>query len=751
MKHFYTIFFLLVTQSLFCQTYYWVGGEGAWSDLAHWATTSGGNTFHTQLPQSTNDVVFDQNSFSAPGQIIFLDMEEAFCKDFNSLSVTNAPTFQGDYYLDQLSIYGNLTLSSNPNYDFKTVNLLQSSGDCLLTSGATFLGGLCFIKLDGGANYHLQDSISAGNIYIYNAKFFSNNNPIHCGSRFRSNFSPGREVHLGSSHLYTPEFLVTNDMLLSAEQSTIHLNNPSQNFGDFEGAGFDYGTIILEGNTSIIGNNNFEEFTVLPGTEVAFTAASTQTSQNFTLIGNAFESVQLTSTEPGNQANLVQSSGIVNGNYLVLQDMNASGGATFNANNTVDLGNNSGWNIIQDVPANYFWVNGPGNWADLGHWATVSGGMTYHVNLPNAQDTVIIDQNSFSESGDLVIDVEAYCAEFLMNNALQGIQIAGYQPLHCYGSLVLAEGTIGNFSQIYTEGENAGNTITTNGANWGNGSAFIFNSEGEWLLEDDLNAGRIEFNKGIFRSQGHSIVLNDQINTYSDAECILDLSNSTVMLQYWRPFNSLCEYILDNSTIVCSNGDFYGLNLDYHDVIFSGETMEINQSFTCNDFEVLPGSALTLESGITVTAESFDLTGTAEEPISIQSSAEGEEAFFQKASGTVDATYLILQDNHAVGGAQFTALNSDFVSNVEGWQLIIGVEEWELEQNLMPNPASDFTKIPAIPGDVYQIFDATGKCITGAQLVVSTNPEIDVKQLNPGLYIIAIHSKTPKSYQLIIN
>jgi hypothetical protein len=88
---------------------------------------------------------------------------------------------------------------------------------------------------------------------------------------------------------------------------------------------------------------------------------------------------------------------------------------------------------------------------------------------------------------------------------------------------------------------------------------------------------------------------------------------------------------------------------------------------------------------------------------------------------------------------------------VEGWQLIIGVEEWELEQNLMPNPASDFTKIPAIPGDVYQIFDATGKCITGAQLVVSTNPEIDVKQLNPGLYIIAIHSKTPKSYQLIIN
>ena len=31
--------------------YYWVGGTGNWSSYAnHWATTSGGSTFHTQVP-----------------------------------------------------------------------------------------------------------------------------------------------------------------------------------------------------------------------------------------------------------------------------------------------------------------------------------------------------------------------------------------------------------------------------------------------------------------------------------------------------------------------------------------------------------------------------------------------------------------------------------------------------------------------------------------------------------------------------
>jgi hypothetical protein len=54
----------------------------------------------------------------------------------------------------------------------------------------------------------------------------------------------------------------------------------------------------------------------------------------------------LQSTTLGSQATLSQASGTVNATNLTIQDINATGGATWNAlwsNNNVDLGNNTGW------------------------------------------------------------------------------------------------------------------------------------------------------------------------------------------------------------------------------------------------------------------------------------------------------------------------------------------------------------------------------------------------------------------------
>ena len=44
--------------------YYWVGDGGKWSDFEnHWATTSGGSTFHVTAPTQYDNVFFDENSF----------------------------------------------------------------------------------------------------------------------------------------------------------------------------------------------------------------------------------------------------------------------------------------------------------------------------------------------------------------------------------------------------------------------------------------------------------------------------------------------------------------------------------------------------------------------------------------------------------------------------------------------------------------------------------------------------------------
>lgn len=57
--------------------------------------------------------------------------------------------------------------------------------------------------------------------------------------------------------------------------------------------------------------------------------------------------------------------------------------------------------------ADYYWVGGSGNWSDLNHWVTVSGGSISHTILPSTRDNVFFDENSFSVENETVfMDVE---------------------------------------------------------------------------------------------------------------------------------------------------------------------------------------------------------------------------------------------------------------------------------------------------------------------------------------------------------
>jgi hypothetical protein len=65
----------------------------------------------------------------------------------------------------------------------------------------------------------------------------------------------------------------------------------------------------------------------------------------------------LESTTPGSQATLSQASGIVSTGYLTIKDINATGGATFNAytvNSNVNAGNNLGWDFFAQLGKTIF-------------------------------------------------------------------------------------------------------------------------------------------------------------------------------------------------------------------------------------------------------------------------------------------------------------------------------------------------------------------------------------------------------------
>jgi hypothetical protein len=80
-------------------------------------------------------------------------------------------------------------------------------------------------------------------------------------------------------------------------------------------------------------------------TTIIFESGSTTTLTNFSVTGvNPNNTVTLNSTTPGTQFNLLKTTGTVNASYLIIQDSNAVT-AFFANTNSIDLGNNTGWNF----------------------------------------------------------------------------------------------------------------------------------------------------------------------------------------------------------------------------------------------------------------------------------------------------------------------------------------------------------------------------------------------------------------------
>ncbi len=90
-------------------------------------------------------------------------------------------------------------------------------------------------------------------------------------------------------------------------------------------------------------------FTLTNGT-VKLKAGATSTIGAFATSGSNQKYLQ--STVAGTQATLSRPSGTVSTSYLTIQDINATGGATWRAyttNQNIDAGNNTGWDFIQQV------------------------------------------------------------------------------------------------------------------------------------------------------------------------------------------------------------------------------------------------------------------------------------------------------------------------------------------------------------------------------------------------------------------
>ncbi len=333
----------LLNSAAFAADYFWVGGSGSWSDYAtHWATTSGGSTFHTQAPTTSDDVYFDANSFTSTGQGIVSDGLLNF-QNMDWSNVTNSPFFD---WVHSTNCNGSITMSPNMSVAHNGIIYFQSSGtSSFTTAGHTF--DIITIDFSAGT-VNLMDNLNASSFSISNGVFNSNGNDIDLSGSFFVNYYNGSPtISMFYSSINCNEWRVEgNPGIFSATVSMgytiLTLDNTATYF---KGDGQTYDAVIFSDLSSgfyVEGDNTFGSLTVEGGNAVEFTSGTTQQITSLlNLNSTSVAGISLTSSSPPNQATLNIPSSVC-AEYLSIQDMEITGSTLTAGTGSTDNGNNSG-------------------------------------------------------------------------------------------------------------------------------------------------------------------------------------------------------------------------------------------------------------------------------------------------------------------------------------------------------------------------------------------------------------------------
>ncbi len=624
------IIIFICSSPLLASNYYWVGGTGAWSDYAaHWATTSGGTVFHVTIPSPADDVFFDASSFPSTGDTVYMDTTITNCKSINWSSATNTPSISGTIQMD---LYGSLILSPNMNWNCNGGLHLKSTapGNIINTAGHALIGQSSSMNLlfEDTGTWQLQSALTlgtgAGNpgvIDLDKGTFYTNGFSINC-YRVMSLMSSAFSLFLDTSVVNCFNWNLSGQSLLSmnldADSAIIQADSfdGGKGFTYFNIAGVsctadscifnDVSFVSISGNAntfhnaSLFSSNNaiwgssstFNKL-IMPGSTCDFygsnqydTLIFNNPGQTISIVDGSTISINsllsadgncsgLTSIGSTGSASIYKTGGTVTLNYILLHNISASGGATFIANNSVNAGNVSGFTINAPAPQNLYWVGGTGNWNDINHWATTSGGAGGSC-VPNQFDNIFFDANSFPSATDTVYtaNVPMYCHTMDWSAVTNSPAISGTMQLDLYGSFILSPNMNWNCDGgLHLKSTTPGNIINTAGnplIGQSSSMNLLFEDTGTWQLQSTLtlgtgagNPGVIDLDKGTFYTNGFSI------NCYR----VMSLMSSAFSL------------FLDTSVVNCFNWNLSGqsllsMNLDADSAIIQADSFDGGKGFT---------------------------------------------------------------------------------------------------------------------------------------------------------------------------
>ena len=256
-----------------------------------------------------------------------------------------APTIYGD-----LNLGSTATLTSSAN----SWNLRGTAGPySITTNGKTVVFPLI---LNGvGGTWVLQDALtmlSTRSLSHTNGTLDLNGKTLTVGTSYTTatgtknlTFNGGTLVCPGVTTTAFNNAAPTN-YTTTAGTGTGTISMTGATAKTFVGGGSTFNCTLNQGGAgalTITGNNTFNNITnTVQPASVLFTAGTTTTFNNFSLSGTAGSLITIGSVTAASHT-LSKASGTVSGDYLSISRSTATGGATWNATNSTNGGNNTGW------------------------------------------------------------------------------------------------------------------------------------------------------------------------------------------------------------------------------------------------------------------------------------------------------------------------------------------------------------------------------------------------------------------------
>lgn len=232
----------------FSEDYYWVGGQGVWSDLNSWRTTNG--QIPNEVPDADDNVVFNENSFLLPFDTVFILTGNPVCKNMTWVNIQDTVVIKGGSNITTFSIYGSVTLHPKVinNYFGKIFLMSDLPGNTITCAGSKFAFDLYF---KGTGEWILQDTLfmydsTDWKAVIYDFEEPADPNPvlIHENGTLETNeqtiitrgfvsaSSNQRAIHMANTHVYYAGTwsLSGENIDFDATNSYINLRGEMNNF-----------------------------------------------------------------------------------------------------------------------------------------------------------------------------------------------------------------------------------------------------------------------------------------------------------------------------------------------------------------------------------------------------------------------------------------------------------------------------------------------------------------------------------------